>query len=259
MERREVLASIPKMEKLYMIHSEFTRLPFVYCDDKTFDDIAFFFETKKNADKKSEELLSGKQKNSVVELNQESLLRALTHLVIAGVNAIKYNYHDKDYIIQLDEIIKVPDFSELPPEKRPVENRTLQLTLLYFGQAIRANLDNPNTPEIRDLEEEMMVNMLKAKFIVPVREAKVEGKTQMQMLMLKINNGGSMVPIFTDNLEFDKMPNDKSIKKTIIDAKNLINFEMPPECEGYLINPMGVSLPLSGQVLNNLKNLEIVQ
>ena len=97
--------------------------------------------------------------------------------------------------------------------------------MLYFGQEIRANLDNPNTPEIRELEEEMLVNILKARFLVPVREAQVDGETQMQMLMLRISdNGGNMIPIFTDNIEFDKMPGDATVKKTIIEAKHLINF-----------------------------------
>ena len=230
MDRREVLSSIPKAVNLYMIHSEFTRLPYIECDDKTFDDVAFFFDIKENADKKSQELLEKKQKNVVVELTQEGILRAFTHLVIAGVNAIKYNCQGEDYIIQLDEIIKLSDFSELPPEKRPIENRTLQLTMLYFAQEIRANIDNPNTPVIHDMEEEMMVNILKARFLVPV---------------------------FTDNIEFDKMPNDETVKKTIIDAKNLINFPLTPECDGFLINPMGVSLPLNAGIVNNLKNMEI--
>ena len=258
MDRREVLASIPKAVNLYMIHSDFTRLPFVYCDDESFDDVAFLLDIKENAEKKSKELSENKQKNTVVELNQEGVLRAFTHMLIAGVNAIKYNYQGEDFIIQLDEIVKLSDFSELPPEQRPVENRTLQLTMLYFSQEIRANLDNPNTPEIHEMEEEMMVNILKARFLVPVRETQVDGETQMQMLMLKIGNGGgSMIPVFTDNIEFDKMPNDDTVKKTIIDAKNLINFPLPPECEGFLINPMGVSLPLSSSILNNLRNMEI--
>ena len=107
MDRREVLSSIPKAVNLYMIHSEFTRLPYIECDDKTFDDVAVFFDIKENADKKSQELLEKKQKNVVVELTQEGILRAFTHLVIAGVNAIKYNCQGEDYIIQLDEIIKI--------------------------------------------------------------------------------------------------------------------------------------------------------
>ena len=152
--------------------------------------------------------------------------------------------------------MKLSDFSELPPEKRPVENRSLQLTMLYFGQEIRANLDNPNTPEIRELEEEMLVNILKARFLVPVRDPQDDG--QIQMLMLRISdNGGNMIPIFTDNIEFDKMPGDATVKKTIIEAKHLINFPMTPECDGFLINPMGVSIPLNATILNNLRNMEI--
>jgi len=258
MDRREVLSTIPKAVNLYIIHSEFTRLPYIECDDKTFDDVAFFFDIKENADKKSKELLEKKQKNTVVELNQEGILRAFTHLVIAGVDAIKYNCQGEDYVIQLNEIVKLSDFSDLPPEKRPVENRTLQLTMLYFAQEIRANIDNPNTPVIHDMEEEMMVNILKARFLVPVREVEVEGQTQMQMLMIKLGeNGGSMIPVFTDNIEFDKMPNDETVKKTIIDTKSLINFPLTPECDGFLINPMGVSLPLNAGIVNNLKNMEI--
>ena len=66
MDRREVLSSIPKAVNLYMIHSEFTRLPYIECDDKTFDDVAFFFDIKENADKKSQELLEKKQKNVIM-------------------------------------------------------------------------------------------------------------------------------------------------------------------------------------------------
>ena len=259
MVRREVLASIPKAVNLYMIYSDFTRLPYVYCDDESFDDVAFFFDEKGNADKKSEELSAKNQRNTVVELNQEGILRAFTCLVIAGVNAVKYNYQGEDFIIQLDEIIKISDFSELPPEQRPVENRSLHLTMLYFGQELRANIGNPNIPEIHELEEEMMVNILKARFLVPAREVQVDGATQMQMLMLRTEKeGGNVIPIFTDNIEFDKMPGDENVKKTIIDAKNLINFPLPQGCDGYIVNPMGVSLQINLDVLNNLRNLEIV-
>ncbi|MFC2422467.1 MAG: SseB family protein [Fusobacterium polymorphum] len=105
----------------------------------------------------------------------------------------------------------------------------------------------------------MMVNILKARFLVPVREVEVEGQTQMQMLMIKLGeNGGSMIPVFTDNIEFDKMPNDETVKKTIIDAKSLINFPLTSECDGFLINPMGVSLPLNAGIINNLKNLYLL-
>lgn len=257
MERKEVLLSIPKTEKFYMVHSDFTRLPFIYCDDESFDDATYLFETKEKAEKKQSELLETKQKTTVVEMDQENLLKTFTQLIVAGVNAIKYNYKDDDYMIQLNEIVKVSDFSELPPEQRPLENRTLQLTMTYFCQEIRANLDNPNTPVIKDLEEEMMVNMLKSKFYIPVREAQEDGKPQVQMLMLKINEGASMIPIFTDNIEFNKMPNDESVKRIIMDTKNLVNFAIPTGCDGFLINPMGVSLPLNQGVLNTLKNMEV--
>ena len=257
MEKRDVLISIPKMEKIYLIHSDFTRLPFVHCDDETFDDVVFLFETRENAQKKCEELLEIKQKTTVVELDQESLLKTFTYLVIAGVNAIKYNYKDEDYMLQLSEIVKVSDFSELPPEQRPLENRTLQLTMIYFCQEIRANLDNPNTPVIREMEEEMMVNILKARFLVPVRETQVDGETQMQMLMLKINDSGSVIPIFTDNIEISRLQSEDGIKRIIVDTKNLLNFELPSGCDGFLINPMGVSLPLNIGIINTLKNMEI--
>ena len=257
MERKEVLLSIPKTEKFYMVYSDFTRLPFIYCDDESFDDATFLFEAKEKAEKKQAELLAIKQKTTVVELDQENLLKTFTQLIVAGVNAIKYNYKDDDYMIQLTEIVKVSDFSELPPEPRPLENRTLQLTMIYFCQEIRSSLDNPNTPVIKELEEEMMVNMLKSKFYVPVREAQEDGKTQMQMLMLKINEGANMIPIFTDNIEFVKMPHDESVKRIIMDTTNLVNFTIPSGCDGFLINPMGVSLPLNQGILNTLKNMEI--
>ena len=32
---------------------------------------------------------------------------------------------------------------------------------------------------------------------------------------------------------------------------------MTPECDGFLINPMGVSIPLNATILNNLRNMEI--
>ncbi len=61
--------------------------------------------------------------------------------------------------------------------RKTIENRTLQLTMLYFNSGNQEQiLTINNFPRfIHDMEEEMMVNILKARFLVPV-ETEVDGR-----------------------------------------------------------------------------------
>ena len=138
--------------------------------------------------------------------------------------------------VELQELVKRPDTQNLPEGKIWVENPQLHLTALYFMQEMRRQETTELTEELRELQEEILVNYGRGKFIVAVHE-------QNGMPLLKQKNGDAYQPIFTDILEFRKFNKEAQFRSMAIDAKNIPKMLMK-ESKGVVINPFGVNVQL---------------
>ena len=82
--KQETLAALRTPGELYVIMSGATRLPFVFCDEETFDDEIFLYYRADDAKEKAKELQGKRYASAVVKLEDKQLLAFYTSLVYNG-------------------------------------------------------------------------------------------------------------------------------------------------------------------------------
>ena len=80
--------------------------------------------------------------------------------------------------LQLGELVIRPNTEDLPDGKVWVENPQLHLTALYFMQEMRRQEKPELTEELKGLQEEILVNYGRGRFIVAVHKEKRNADAQ---------------------------------------------------------------------------------
>lgn len=235
--KQETLAALRTPGELYVIMSGATRLPFVFCDEETFDDEIFLYYRVDDAKEKAKELQGKRYASAVVKLEDKQLLAFYTSLYTMGVNCLAVNSGtDTEISIQLSDLVIRRKPEELPEGKRPVENPALHLTAIYFMQEMRRQAEPQPTEELNKLQEELLAHYGKGTFVAAVRE---DG----QVPILKQKDGSIYQPLFTDMLEFQKFARGEKMKMAVIPAVKIPEI-LVGEAKGVVINPFGVNVQL---------------
>lgn len=235
--KQETLAALRTPGELYVIMSGATRLPFVFCDEETFDDEIFLYYRADDAKEKAKELQGKRYASAVVKLEDKQLLAFYTSLYTMGVNCLAVNSGtDTEISIQLSDLVIRRKPEELPEGKRPVENPALHLTAIYFMQEMRRQAEPQPTEELNKLQEELLAHYGKGTFVAAVRE---DG----QVPILKQKGGSIYQPLFTDMLEFQKFARGEKMKMAVIPAAKIPEI-LVGEAKGVVINPFGVNVQL---------------
>ena len=235
--KQETLAALRTPGELYVIMSGATRLPFVFCDEETFDDEIFLYYRADDAKEKAKELQGKRYASAVVKLEDKQLLAFYTSLYTMGVNCLAVNSGtDTEISIQLSDLVIRRKPEELPEGKRPVENPALHLTAIYFMQEMRRQAEPQPTEELNKLQEELLAQYGKGTFVAAVRE---DG----QVPILKQKDGSIYQPLFTDMLEFQKFARGEKMKMAVIPAAKIPEI-LVGEAKGVVINPFGVNVQL---------------
>ena len=235
--KQETLAALRTPGELYVIMSGATRLPFVFCDEETFDDEIFLYYRADDAKEKAKELQGKWYASAVVKLEDKQLLAFYTSLYTMGVNCLAVNSGtDTEISIQLSDLVIRRKPEELPEGKRPVENPALHLTAIYFMQEMRRQAEPQPTEELNKLQEELLAHYGKGTFVAAVRE---DG----QVPILKQKDGSIYQPLFTDMLEFQKFARGEKMKMAVIPAAKIPEI-LVGEAKGVVINPFGVNVQL---------------
>lgn len=235
--KQETLAALRNPGELYVVMSGATRLPFVFCDEETFDDEVFLYYRAEDAKEKAEELQEKKYASAVVKLEDKQLLAFYTSLYTMGVNCLAVNSGtDTQINIQLSDLVTRRKPEDLPEGKQPVENPSLHLTAIYFMQEMRRQAQPQPTDELRELQEELLAHYGKGTFVVAVRE---DG----QIPVLKQKDGSVYQPLFTDILEFQKFTKGEKMKTAVVPAAKIPEL-LVGEAKGVVINPFGVNVQL---------------
>lgn len=234
--KAEMLGRLRNNEEIFILFSKCTNMPYVYCDPETYNDLIYVFETEADANREAKELTEEKkQPVQVVKLKKEQFLGFYSSLYLMGANAILINGGtDEKLEIQLEELVRRPDYSNLPKDKVKVENPQLHLTALYFMQMLRRGEKPEITQELKELEEEMLANLRKGTYVVPVQEDK-------KVPLMKMKNGDSYQPIFTDVVEFNKFNIKKNFRGAVVPFMNLHKI-LIEQSKGFVINPLGFHL-----------------
>lgn len=235
--KQETLAALRKPGELYVVMSAATRLPFVLCDEETYDDQVLLYYRLEDAKEQAQKLLKERYQTAVAKLEEKQLLGFYSSLYPMGINCLNVNKGtDTQISIQLSELVVRPDPEKLPEDKKLVENPALHLTAMYFMQELRRLQKPEPTEELKELQEELLAHYGKGVLLMAVQEDK-------QIPLLKQKDGTVYQPVFTDMLEFQKFGRDKKLRPAVVKAENIPNL-LVPQAKGVVINPLGVNVQL---------------
>lgn len=238
-EKRGILAKMQQQEELYGIVSLCTRMPYVLCDEDTYDDEIYIFMKAERAQEKAAEMKGAGEPVKAVKIEKRQFLTFFSDLYMMGVNCVVVEDENGERnALQLPEIIHRVKDEELPEGKVRVENPQLHLTALYLMQkTLRlSKKEVMEDEEIKELQEEVMADFKKGRFLVAF-------EAQKGVPLLREKDGTVYQPVFTDIIEFQKFNRENTFKSAVIEAEKIPQI-LSEEAKGVTINPFGVNLQL---------------
>ncbi|MDD3278554.1 MAG: SseB family protein [Lachnospiraceae bacterium] len=250
---------LEKMEEVVTLFSQATRLPYVECDAETFDDQVYVFSDQEKMNAFAKNLTDQKIGLTGVKIPKERFLSFYNTLFAIGVNALMFQEGDAVTRIQLEELAQKPDMEKMEQEKVPVLNPTLQLSTIYFLQELRRPVEH-DMQHLREMEEEMIVNFVKSKFILGLDVSEVSGEWDpkdpnqpVKIPYLKDKDGNMFQPVFSDFTEFQKFHKEKAAKMRMASMSlGQLQKYLVKDSKGFLINPSSIHLELSREQLERI-------
>ncbi len=241
MTTKELKQKIMTRDNLFIIFSQRTRMPFIFCDPETMDDQIYVYFSEEEAKKETETLANGGDLCRVFVLQKRAFLPFFLNTYSMGVNCIVAGFGTKECTsIQLEELVQRTIKEEMKNSPSAVENPALNLTMLYFMQELSST--KPDMAAAKELEQEMTAHFQKAKLLIPFQ------KDKKGIFLMKDDQ--KFQPVFTDFFEYDKFDREKKLLVIGVDAPVLLkNF--PKEADGIIINPSSASVILNVNVAKN--------
>lgn len=244
-----------RLETTYVIFGQGTRMPFLTCDEKSFNDQVWVF-TKEEIARKFAEKRRDEQQDllMVVHMEKEQLLGFYSSLYLLGVNEIVFVEEEQVTGIPLEKLVVMPDYSNQPKEQQPLINSQMQLTGLYFMQEIHRQKPNAEKPRLSELEEEMAVNLVRSDFLMPIEiqgDKILPDGSNIKFPCVKNQEDKMFQPIFTDYNEFQKFNTEGKFNVNVIEFANIDKI-LGTNVEGVVVNPQGMNTVISKDVIPNL-------
>lgn len=238
------LAEMTGKEEIFVAYSAVTKHSYVTCDEESFNDQVWAFATEEEVKAFAKKVVEEKKQPVVgMKFEKKNFASWIDELYLIGVNAIVWNDGDKKVEFDLAEIGNPRDFSNIPPEKRPLINPVLQLSAIYFMQELnRVNLPQEEIDmEYRqELQEEMLVNVMRAEYLMAVDVDK-EDPNKVVIPFIKTKDEKIMHPIFSDIVELEKFTKGKKMRIVKFPFNKLPEV-MINDAFAYAINPLGVNI-----------------
>ncbi len=249
MTKQEFLKTIPALKVISPIFSQVTKMPMVFCHEETMDDYIYVYLEAEEAKAKAQALCEEKRPAFVVNCKEKEVLAFLAELRLTGVNAICFvtakAQGGEEFIVQLTEFLRIPDWRDVPAQKRPVENTSLQLSMLYFMQEVRRPTAREDKQNLAELEEETSVNLTRGKFMLPIKEEITEeGQNKKGVLMLKNEKDEVLIPLCTDAVEMRKFMKGKPCPVVVTEFKAVVNMLQQSKAAAVVVNPASCNLIL---------------
>lgn len=239
----ETVKQLQTRERVFVAYSQATKLPFVTCDEETFNDQAWIFATEEEIKAFGQKKLEEKVLLMGMRYERKDFPRLYGTLYAIGVNSVVWNDGEEKIEVEMEKIAKQADFSNVEPAKRPLLNPTLQLSGIYFMQELRRPVKKEERANLRPLEEEFLVNLRKAEYLAAV-EVNEEDPKKINIPYLKNKEGKILQPVFTDVMEYEKFAKGKKLRLVKVTFDKLPGL-MIQQAENYVVNPMGFNLILS--------------
>lgn len=263
-DNRFLVKKFEQFEQIFVLFSQATKLPFIECDEETFDDQIFVFTSEEQVKEAGQKYVKEKIALVAVRIPQSQIKVFLRGLYSVGVNALMVQDEGAPVRVELDQLVPKPDLEEANQGPIPKLNPELQLTTLYFLQELRR--PGERTPEekkqLRSLEEEMAVNMMKSRFILAVDITDVEGEwdprakdQKAKIPFVKNKDGNIFQPCYSDLGEFKKFnARNKNAKfRLLAVAYDDLPKYLIKDSKGFVFNPGGYNLVLTREQLELMK------
>ena len=185
MTKEEKLEKLRNLTKAYVLYSQFTKLPYIECEQTSFYDQAFIFEKREDGEDAARKLCAQGDICGVAELNvvpmelptdeklgepTQKLMRNqirehLMRFPLMGLNAVFFKAEGEEgEVLPLSEIL--PEMVQKQMESAKTDLTGLQLTGMYFAQYLRR--ENKDMEHLREVSEEFHANLVRSELFLPV-------------------------------------------------------------------------------------------
>ena len=196
-------------------------------------------------------------------LKHKEFLAFCAYLHIIGANAIFIDNGAYSIEIPLELIVPQPDFEMLPEVNRPVMNPDFAIRALFFLQELRRPISNDIK---RELEEDMLKQLPKCKFLMPSQADKEQlelirqdpsVKRELRFKFPRLNrpDGKMYFPVFTDLHEYKKFEKGKEFGVLVQDYNGVVNIFKKGDSEGITINPFGMNIVINQKTIDAIDRL----
>lgn len=259
-----LIKKFEKYESIYVLFSQMTKLPFVECDEETYDDQVYVFTEEGRTQEFAKKYTNEKILLAAAKIPNAQIKGFLSSLYAIGVNALVVQDEGAPVRVELEQLMPRPDLDALMNDKIPRVNPQLQLTALYFLQELRRPIerDLEAKKRLRSLEEEMAANLMRSRFIVTMDltenggDLKPGAKNQkVKIPYVKNKNGDIYQPCYTDFGEFQKFnAKNKDVKMRL----SAVSYDDLPkylvgQAKGFVFNPAGFNLILTKEQMELMK------
>lgn len=251
---RSLAGALRKSDHFFTAASRATNFTFAECDPETFDDQVRLFASEKEAEKYLSELNEKGFPAEIRRIGRSQMQSFYTGLFLAGINCVIF-HSEEACRLPLDSIvtIKKPQQNKNMP---PVINESLKLTCLYFLQELRRSgqkgQDTERIRKLRELEQEIMANLVRSDFILALDVTDMEGPVvsgknnpNLKVPFLRNPAGDILQPVFSDLWEFEQFRsrNRRKLQPAVVPFRRLA-ASLIPDAAGCALNPSGFNLVL---------------
>ena len=248
--KEEAIKELQTRETVYVAYAQATKLPYVRCDEETYNDQAWIFSTEEGIKAFGKKLVEEKILLIGMKFSKKDYPRLYGTFYAIGVNTVVWVDGEDQVEVDLANIAKQADMSQIEPAKRPLLNPTLELSGIYFMQELRRPVEKDQHGNLRELEEELIVNLRKSEYLIAMN-VDPEDPKKINIPYLKNKKEEILQPVFTDVMELEKFTRGQKLRIAKVPLAKLPEL-MIERATAYVINPLGFNLVLNKEQLNKI-------
>lgn len=260
-DHRFTLKKIQGLKEIIILCFQPTKMPYVECDPETFDDLVHMFSNEKEAEDFVKEYRELQHPVALMKIPQQHAPMVISSFYSFGANAVVFHDNGTKTCLQLEEVVKKPRVFEEQKknDKLPLINPSLQLSIIYFMEEMYRKVEH-DMDRIHELEEEMVANLIRSKYIVASKAANEDEKfdpknpNQKRVInYIKDKEEQVFLPVFSDVGEFQRFYKEKAngMGMLVMPFQNLKNHVLA-DTKAILLNPAGNNLRIAPEQLHNL-------
>ena len=254
-----IVKKVQSRSDMIVAYCAWTNMPLVVCDPETYNDQVWIFETEEQLQNFAKPYTERRILLRGMKYENKDFLHFFSSLFTMDVNELVFVDENGDTKIELEQLVRKPDYSKLDPRQVPVTNPALQLTAMYFMQEAKRPVKNEEKTDLRELEEELSSNLLKSRYLIAVEMEEGEGSVaeklknhQYRIPILKNKEEDVYQPIFTDPIEFQKFAQNKNTYRALAVPFAQLETLLVKDAKGYMLNPRGYQLLMPKELLAGL-------